>query len=90
VDALPGGYSGGYLQAALRQGNFVLRQPAPDRATAAALIANAAAANDNFLTSRNVTLLTGRSPQQVQAIVSGVLLQTGVASLPVNDTAPRG
>jgi hypothetical protein len=76
-----------YLQAALRQGNLVLRQPAPDRSTAATLIANAAAANGNFLTSRNVTLLAGRSPQQVQAVVSGVLLQTGVASLPFNDLA---
>jgi hypothetical protein len=73
-----------YIQAALHQGNFVLTQPAPDTATAAQILSNAS--NGNFLTAKNITLLNAHSsPQQIQAIVSGLLIQSGVSSLKISN-----
>jgi hypothetical protein len=69
-----------YVQAALAGGNFVL--PGPDLVGGALILRNAA--GNNFLTPLNRALLTARSSDaQFQALVSGVLVQSGLASVPI-------
>jgi hypothetical protein len=79
--AFPGQYSR-YVEAALRQGNFVLAQV--DRANGARLLANAS--GSNFLTPANRALLAANSTDaRFQALVSGALFQSGVTSAPISD-----
>jgi hypothetical protein len=78
----PGQYSH-YLQAVLRQGDFILQNPPPNVATAATLLKNALADKSNFLTAKNIAILAANSTDpQFQALISGTFAQGGVTSVP--------
>jgi hypothetical protein len=69
-----------YLQAALQQGNLIL--PNPDLANGARFLANAS--GGNFLTPANRTLLaTHQSPAAFDSLLSGILFQSGLHSVPL-------